>query len=408
MANGLQLLKAEANAWMRDRAPKRLFGTRQGSFAGYWGGRRAQPTDDQRVWLQLCLERGWTAPGWPTEFGGGGLTADEAQIVHETMAELALPPPVVGFGLAMIGPTLLDYGTRAQQERHLPAIARGELRWCQGYSEPEAGSDLASLRTRARPAADPSHGWLISGQKVWTSHADESDWIFCLVRTLDDPAAAKQAGITFLLLDLDQPGVTTRPIELISGASPFCEVFFDDAIARADDVVGQVHGGWSVAKALLGYERTMIGSAMGGQMAGAEAELVAWARKHLRAPIGPLPEPALRHEVAANSMAEHAFRLTVERVRQGQEAGQAPGPESSILKLVGSELKQRRHELAIRAAGPQALGWEGAGFTDDELASTRHWLRSRANSIEGGTSEIQLGIIARRVLGLPKASGERS
>jgi alkylation response protein AidB-like acyl-CoA dehydrogenase len=265
---------------------------------------------------------------------------------------------------------------------------------------------LASLKTQARPADDAEGGWLVSGQKVWTSHADDSDWIFCLVRTLEDPAAAKQAGITFLLLDLDQPSVTTRPIELISGASPFCEVFFDNARARGDDVIGPVNGGWGVAKALLGYERTMIGSAMGGQMAGAEAELVAWARKHLRAPPGPLPEPALRHDVAANSMSEHAFRLTIERVRQGREAGQAPGPESSILKLVGSELKQRRHELAIRAAGPQALGWEGAGFTEDELTSTRQWLRSRANTIEGGTSEIQLGIIARRVLGLPKPSGE--
>ncbi len=172
-------------------------------------------------------------------------------------------------------------------------------------------------------------------------------------------------------------------------------------------MVGEVNGGWGVAKALLGYERTMIGSAMGGQMAGAEAELVTWARKHLRAQSGALSEPALRADIAENSMAEHAFRLTIERVRQGREAGQAPGPESSIIKLVGSELKQRRHQLTMRAAGPQALGWEGAGFTEDELIRTREWLRSRANTIEGGTSEIQLGIIARRVLGLPKPSGER-
>ncbi len=208
-ASGLEQLRAEAQAWMRDHAPKRLFGQRRGSFDGYWGGRRAKPTDDQRVWLELCLERGWTAPGWPTQYGGGGLTADEAQVVAQTMADLALPPPVVGFGLAMIGPTLLDHGTEEQRARHLPAIVEGTLRWCQGYSEPEAGSDLASLRTRAEPADDEQGGWLVSGQKVWTSHADDSDWIFCLVRTQEDPAVAKQAGITFLLLDLDQPGAST-------------------------------------------------------------------------------------------------------------------------------------------------------------------------------------------------------
>jgi alkylation response protein AidB-like acyl-CoA dehydrogenase len=392
---------------MHENAPKPLFGARRGSFDGYWGGRKARPTDDQRVWLQRCLERGWTAPGWPTRWGGAGLSADEAQVVSETMAELALPPPVVGFGLAMIGPTLLDYGTEAQRERHLAAIVEGTIRWCQGYSEPEAGSDLASLRTKAEPADDGEGGWLITGQKVWTSYADQSDWIFCLVRTADGPEVAKQAGITFLLLDLDQETITTRPIELISGASPFCEVFFDRAKARGDDVIGAVNAGWGVAKALLGYERTMIGSAMGGQMANAEAELVAWARQHLRAPTGPLPEASLRADIAQNSMSEQAFRLTIERIRQSQDAGRAPGPESSIIKLVGSELKQRHHELAIRAAGPQALGWEGPGFTDEELTHTREWLRSRANTIEGGTSEIQLGIVARRVLGLPKPSGER-
>ena len=219
--------------------------------------------------------------------------------------------------------------------------------------------------------------------------------------------APKQAGSTFLLLDLSQEGVSTRPIELISGSSPFCEVFFDDARARADDVVGAVHGGWAIAKALLGYERTMIGAAMGGATDSAEADLVAFARAQLGAPKGPLPEASLRHDIASNAMAEAALRLTIERVRQSREAGGAPGPESSILKLVGSELKQRRHALAVRAAGPQGLGWEGPGFDEEELLRTREWLRSRANTIEGGTSEIQLGIIARRVRGLPKPSGQR-
>ncbi len=391
----LGAFRSEATAWLRAHVPPALLGTRKGAFDGYWGGRGGAPTDDERRWLDLALSRGWTAPTWPTRYGGGGLDPAEGRELRAAMRELSVPPPLVGFGLTMIGPTLLDFGSDAQKAEHLPPIVRGEIRWCQGYSEPDAGSDLAGLKTRAIPDGDD---FIVNGQKVWTSYADASDWIFCLVRT--NPDVKKQAGITFLLIDMASPGVQARRIQLISGASPFCEVFLEDVRVPRAHVVGEVDGGWTVGKALLLYERSMIGEAIAGQLAGAEASLVALAKDHLGERDGRIDDPAVREAIARNSMGETAHRLTVARVAQEATAGK-PSAASSVLKVAGSELKQRRWDLAARVAGPQALGWEGPGFSDDELAATRSWLRSRANTIEGGTSEIQLNILAKRVLGLP-------
>lgn len=348
------------------------------------------------------LARGFTAPSWPKKYGGGGLSAAKAVILERVLEELELPPPLVGFGLAMIGPTLLEYGTAAQKEEHLPRICRGEVRWCQGYSEPGAGSDLASLSTRAERIGDE---FVVNGQKVWTSHADQSDWIFCLVRT--DPRARKQEGITFLLIDMATPGVSVRKIQLISGASPFCEVFFDDVRVPLRNVVGEVNRGWVVAKSLLGHERSTIGASVGGVLRGAEADLVRLARTHQvqarcdqgNGPEGRLPDEVIRQDIARLAMDTECFRYTIEAVQAQASAG-APGPESSILKVYGSELKQRRHDIAMRILGPRSLGWEGPGFEDSELQTAREWLRSRANTIEGGTTEIQLNIIAKRVLNL--------
>ena len=395
----LEAFRADTRAWLEDNAPASLRGTREGRFDGYWGGQRTpQPSADVRLWFERMLERGWTAPTWPVEYGGGGLSRDQGEVLEEELVRLAMPPPLVGFGLTMIGPTLLDYGSAEQKAKHIPAIVRGDVRWCQGYSEPGAGSDLASLRTRAVVDGDEL---VVDGQKVWTSYAHLSDWIFCLTRT--NPDVKKQAGITFVLIDMSTPGVTPRPISLISGASPFCEVFLEEVRVPLGNVVGSIDGGWTVAKALLGYERSMIGAAIGGQLRGSHEALVDAARTALDAPEGPLPDPLLRDEIARASMQERAFHLTTQRIAQSVEEGAKPGPESSILKVCGSELKQRRWELEMEIAGPQALGWEGEGYTDDELANTRHWLRSRANTIEGGTSEIQLNIIATGVLGLPRS-----
>ncbi len=385
----LAAFRADVAGFLESDVPHSLRGTRRGRFDGYWGGSKApHPGADVLRWLELAVERGWTAPTWPREYGGGGLTGAQAKVLDEELARLQLPPAVVGFGLTMIGPTLLDYGTEDQKREHLPRICRGESRWCQGYSEPGAGSDLAGLQTRAVRDGDD---FIVNGQKVWTSHADRSDWIFCLART--NPHVKKQAGITFLLIDMSTPGVSARPIELISGASPFCEVFLEDVRVPAGNVVGAVDDGWTVAKALLGYERSMIGESIGQQMSGAQADLIGQAREALGAPDGPLPDPELRLELARLGMEEAAFALTAERIRQSMQAGRRPGPESSILKVAGCELKQRRWELAMQIAGPD-------GLAHDARAS--EWLRSRANSIEGGTSEIQLNIIATRVLGLPR------
>ena len=388
----------ELREFLERDVPLSLRGTRRGRFDGFWGGRKAQPAPDVKRWFELALERGLTAPAWPRVYGGAGLTREHARILDQELARLKLPPPLVGVGLTMIGPTLLDYGTEAQRAEHLPRIARGEVRWCQGYSEPGAGSDLASLGTRAVRDGDE---FVVNGQKIWTSFADKSDWIFALVRS--DPAAKKQLGITFLLIDMQTRGVSTRPIELISGASPFCETFFEDVRVPAANVIGAIDGGWSVAKALLGYERSMIGEAMSGDIADAERALVARARAALGEASGPLGDDAMRLAIARVAMQERCFAFTIERLKQGMREGQAPGSESSILKVVASELKQARWEQAVTIAGPEALGWEGPGFEAGDLAATREWLRSRANTIEGGTSEVQLNIIAKRILELPGA-----
>jgi alkylation response protein AidB-like acyl-CoA dehydrogenase len=391
----LEAFREEIRQFVERCAPESLRGTRKGRFDGYWGGRRATPEPDVKRWFDVALERGLTAPTWPRSVGGAALSDAQARIFDRELARLQLPPPLVGVGLTMIGPTLFDYGTDAQRAEHLPRIVRGEVRWCQGYSEPGAGSDLAALSTRA--VRDGEH-FVINGQKVWTSFADKSDWIFALVRT--DPSAKKQLGISFVLIDMATPGVSTRPIELISGASPFCETFFEDVRVPLCNVVGEVNAGWTVAKALLGYERSMIGEAMSGEIAAAEAELVARARTALAAESGPLPDDAIRLAIARTAMQERCFAYTIERLRQSAGAGRAPGSESSILKVVASELKQARWDHAVRIAGADGLGWEGPGFEPRDLAATREWLRSRANTIEGGTSEVQLNIIAKHVLGL--------
>jgi acyl-CoA dehydrogenase len=391
----LEAFRDEIRAFIERDAPKSLYGTRQGRFDGYWGGKKAQPSKEVRRWFELALERGLTAPTWPAAYGGGGLSEAHARIWDQELIKLGLPPPLVGVGLTMIGPTLIDYGTEAQRAEHLPRIVRGEIRWCQGYSEPGAGSDLAALSTRAVRDGDD---FIVNGQKVWTSFADKSDWIFALVRT--DPTAKKQQGITFLLIDMETPGVSTRPIELISGASPFCETFFEDVRVPLSHVIGEVNTGWTVAKALLGYERSMIGEAMSGDIADAERSLVARARAALAQPVGPLADDAMRLAIARIAMQERCFAFTIERLKQSAREGQAPGSESSILKVVASELKQARWEQAVKIAGPDALGWEGPGFEPHDLTATREWLRSRANTIEGGTSEVQLNIIAKHVLGL--------
>ena len=398
----MEPFRAELRAFLAEHAPKSLHHTVSTPFQGYWGGTSEFQTDDERAWFEVCLARGWTAPTWPRAYGGGEMTTEQYRIWQEELSALGMPLPLVGFGLTMIGPILLSYGNEAQKAEHLPRIVRGEVRWCQGYSEPGAGSDLASLRTKAVRQDD---AWLINGQKIWTSHAERSDWIFCLVRT--NEAVKKQAGITFLVFPMTLPGITVRPIELISGASPFCEVFLEDVRVTGDAVIGKVDDGWRVAKALLAHERGMVGEsvAAGGAR---PPELMEWTLRGAAEAAygtdadGRINDALLERDVRRFEMDQACLKLTIKRSNDALKAGATPGPESSIFKVAGTELNQRRWELGLKIGGLDSLGWDADPYTPADVALTRHWLRSRGNSIEGGTSEIQRNIIAQHVLGLPK------
>ena len=390
----LDTFREETRRWLTDNAPASMYTPLKTPDDLCWGGKKTLYPPDVKRWLDVNAERGWTAPTWPKEYGGGGLSKPEAKVLAEETAKLRLRPPLTGFGLAMIGPLLLQEGSEELKREHLPKIIRGEIRWCQGYSEPGSGSDLASLQTKAIREGDV---FILNGQKVWTSYADKSDWMFILVRT--DFEVPKHSGITFILMDMTTPGVSVRPIKLISGSSPFCETFLQDVRVPARNVVGQVNQGWAMAKALLGHERTMIADAF--KERDDAKRLIALGRKYLPEDGGKIGDPRLRDRITQVEMDQACLDLTLARSRDNMKAGHKPGPETSIFKYYGTELNMRRRELMVDIAGPQGLGWEGAGFDDDELKITRDWLRSRGNSIEGGTSEIQLNIIAKRVLGLP-------
>ncbi len=396
----IEKFRADTRSWLEANAPKSLRGRASADLDSYtWGGRRAKfATPDHKVWLEVMADKQWTAPSWPVEYGGGGLDGQQAKVLAQEMARLELPPAIEGFGFTMLGPVLLRYGNEEQKKTHLTRICRGEIRWCQGYSEPGAGSDLAAIQTKAVRDGDD---FIINGQKVWTSYADLSDWIFALVRT--NPEVKKQEGISFILIDMETPGVSVRPIQLISGKSPFCETHFQDVRVPVKNVVHKIDAGWTVAKALLGHERTMIAKLFGGgsRDTTGRGRLVEMAARYLGEKDGRIADPLYRSEIAQAEMDAAAFRYAVQRMSDQAKAGHQPGAESSMFKVVGTENNMRRSELEVRIAGPQALGWEGPGFEQEELDRTRAWLRTRGNSIEGGTSEIQLNIIAKHVLGLP-------
>jgi alkylation response protein AidB-like acyl-CoA dehydrogenase len=390
----LEQFRTDTRDWLKKNAPAEMFTPPKSQEEYCWGGRKASYPAPVMRWLAVMAERGWTAPMWPKEYGGGGLSKQENKILAEEMAKLHLRPPLIGFGLSMIGPLLLQEGSDELRKEHLPSIIQGKIRWCQGYSEPGSGSDLASLQTKAIRDGDV---YVLNGQKVWTSYADKADWMFILVRT--DFEAPKHNGITFLLMDMTSPGVSVKPIKLISGYSPFCETFLSDVRVPVKNVVGKVNAGWTMAKALLGHERTMIADAF--KERDDARKLIDLAKRHLGEDDGKIADAQIRDRVVQVEMDQACLDLTLARSRDGMKAGHKPGPETSIFKYYGTELNMRRRELMVGICGPQGLGWEGPGFEEDELKMTRDWLRSRGNSIEGGTSEIQLNIIAKRVLGLP-------
>ena len=388
----LDTFRDATRSWLESNCPAEMRLPLQDEHDAVWGGRH--PTfknDAQKVWLERMAEKGWTAPEWPARYGGGGLSKQEGRILKEEMNAIRARPPLMSFGLWMLGPALLKYGSEEQKAEHLPRIVRGEIRWAQGYSEPNSGSDLASLATRCEANGDH---YLINGQKIWTSYGHKADWIFVLVRT--DFEAAKHDGISLVLVDMDQAGVTTRPIKLLSGMSHFCETFFDDARCEMHNLVGEINQGWTVAKYLLTHEREMIGgSAIGRAAMRPLSEIVA--QQVGLDERGLLNDPVLRVDVARAEIDSLAFLWTTERIAAQAKAGQGVGALSSMLKYYGTELNKRRYDLMMYSAGHSALAVDG----EENLG--RDWLRSKANSIEGGTSEVQLNIVAKRILGLPSA-----
>lgn len=385
--------RLRTRAWLEANCPTEMRTPMTHEADSVWGGRNPKLSTAQKQWLDAMGSRGWTVPTWPKAYGGGGLSNLEAKVLSQEMSSLGCRAPLLSFGIWMLGPALLKFGTEAQKIDHLPKIARGEIRWCQGYSEPNAGSDLASLASRAEDRGDH---FIVNGQKIWTSYADKADWIFCLVRT---DTAKKHTGISFVLFDMTTPGVSTKPIQLISGKSPFCETFFDNVRVEKTNLVGALNGGWDVAKYLLTHEREMIGAMGEAALPQSLVRIAVAAAGH--DDQGRLADPQLRAQIAEFDMDEAAFHATLERFSELAKARQAHPAMSSMLKYYGSELNKRRWELIMSAAGTDALEWESERSNHGDLART--WLRTKGNSIEGGTSEVQLNVIAKRILELPGA-----
>ena len=395
--NELQEFRNEVRDWLEDNCPPSMR-TPTPEEEVTWGGRREKFSNpDSKTWLDRMAERGWTAPRWPKEYGGGGLSFEEDRVLQQELARIRARIPLNSFGIWMLGPALLEFADEQQKQEHIPPIVRGEIRWCQGYSEPGYGSDLAGLQTRAEDRGDH---YLVNGSKIWTSYADRADWIFCLVRT--DPDVPKHQGISFLLFDMASEGVTTSPIDLISGSSQFCQTFFDNVRVPKRNLVGEPNKGWTIAKRLLQHERNMVAGIGGNSAIGVTAStLENIARSYVGESGGRINDPVIRDRISGHRMNDHALRLTFARGGEEATAGKASGHLASMFKYYGTEQNKRKYELIMEAMGAAATGWEGDGFSERERTCTRQWLRSKGNSIEGGTSEVQLNVIAKRVLGLP-------
>ena len=393
----LEQFRADTRSWLETNCPESMR-TPMSDDDTVWGGKNATYSNpDAKLWLDRMGAKGWTCPTWPKEYGGGGLNKDENLILQEELRRIHARSPLTSFGISMLGPVLLEYGNEEQKQAHIPKIVRGEIRWCQGYSEPGSGSDLASLQTKAMLEGDE---YVINGQKVWTSYADKADWIFCLVRT--DFDAPKHNGVSFILFDMETSGVTTKPIKLISGASPFCETFFDNVRVPRENLVGNLNEGWTIAKRLLQHERSMIsGMGLGGASGSSEHAMENQAKRYVGESAGKIADNKLRDRVTSHKMNGAAFALTMQRAGQEAKLSTGPSATSSMFKLYGTEHNKDRYEVLLEILGTNSLGWEGEEFSNRELSTTREWLRSKANSIEGGTSEVQLNVIAKRVLGLP-------
>lgn len=389
----LDTFREETRAWLEANCPD---GVRQPGFVP-WGSSKIELDRDTQAWLELMAEKGWTVPTWPREYGGAGLSKAEYMVLGEEIRRIGARAPLTGRGINYIGPTILEFGTDHQKTKWLPRMARGEGGWCMGYSEPAAGSDLANLKMKC---VDEGDVYRLNGQKLWTSDGIYGDWIFCLVRTdFDKP---KHEGISLILVNMDQPGVTIKPIRLLSGASPFAETFFDDATADKDDMIGPPNEGWAIGKRLLQYERSIHGgvNTSGQQVQDIKEPITDIARRYIGIENGRLADRSFRTRLVTLDMNQRAYKLTQQRVIAETEAS-APTTATSILKVKGAEFTKEDAEVRQAAMGINGAAWDGQPFTTDEIEANANWLTTRAVSIYGGTSEIQRNIIAKRVLGLP-------
>jgi alkylation response protein AidB-like acyl-CoA dehydrogenase len=392
----VETFRAEARDWLEANFPKSLAKNPMAQLAKL----QAQPESPEALaWRRAMGAKGWGTPVWPKSIGGGGLSRDEARVLAEEMTKIGARNPIGGMGVSMFGPTLLEYGSDALKKEHFPGIVSGDVWWCQGYSEPGAGSDLASLQTWAEDKGDY---FLVNGSKIWTSGAQYADRCYCLVRT---DRSKKHEGISFLLIDMKAPGVEVRPILLINGTSPFCETFFTDVKVPKDQLFGPLNGAWTIAKRLLQFEREGIGASLGaGNIGGVTAvpTVVEAAKAGVGVEAdGRLSDTDLRRRITEHLMEARSFQLTVHRQQDESKAGNGPSNLAAAMKYAGAKIAHERNELLVEGLGHQGLGWAGEGYEPGELAAVRGWLRSKANSIEGGSSEINLNVVSKRVLGLP-------
>ncbi len=386
--------RLETRTWLQTNCPEGAKGPGQTA----WGSSKIVLERDVALWLERMSERGWTVPTWPKEYGGADLENDLYPILIQELMAIGARTPLTGRGVNYIGPTILELGTDEQKEKWLPGISRGEGGWAMGYSEPGAGSDLASLSTRAEKVGDE---YLINGRKTWTSDAMDCDYIFVLARTSDDKP--KHQGISLVLVDMDQPGVEVHPIRLLSGASPFNETVFNNALADSADVIGGVDNGWSAGKRLLQFERsTHAGINTSGSQGGRNTRDDTKEIVLTYSPIesGRLADSATRARLLEFQMKKAAQSLTQKRTIEETRA-RAPGFTSSAVKLSNALIEQERDEMIVQVMGSLGIGWSGEPFSDQEIDATRTWLKQKSLTIAGGTKEVQLNIIAKRVLGLP-------
>jgi alkylation response protein AidB-like acyl-CoA dehydrogenase len=388
----LDAFRGEVRAWIKENFPESL----KTKLEEYFQSMPRYPDGpDWKLWKERVASKGWGTPGWPKAYGGGGLPTVQARIVAQEFFNMGAFNPMTGMGTTLLGPTMLEHGSEEQKKLHLSRVSRGEVRWCQGYSEPGAGSDLAGLSTKAEDKGDH---YLVNGQKIWTSGSQFADWCFCLVRT--NPNVQKQEGISFLLIDMKTPGVEVRPIRIISGQSPFSEVFFTDVKVPKENLMGQLNKGWTIAKRLLQFERNATDTRR-RQMAGDTRPLDEVAKEYLGVDEkGRIADPDLRQRIIKHMMEFRTLKLMQQRMLDETKAGQGPSEFTSVAKNARARIQQEREELLVEIFGEQGLGWQGDQFKQDELDTTRAFLSNKAMTIFSGTTEIQNNIIAKRMLGL--------